>query len=280
MSKILVIGCGDIGEALATKLQLAGHQVVGMKRTPCSTHSPLDIITADVTDAKTLECLPFNVDQVVYILSPKSRDISAYKDVFKLGVDNVLQLFSARNPNVAFTFVSSTRVYGQCQGEWLNELSITEPVDERGRILLAAEHKFLAFNQATTIVRFSGIYGRSNYLLNQLKQGIEIQQNPPYYTNRIHRDDCIGVLDFIVNKKASAGELADIYLATDDDPAEKWEVAYYLAKQFGMDEPKVSAVNATADMNKRLSNKRLREAGYKFSVESYKQGYKKVNDEH
>lgn len=279
MAKILIIGYGDIGSALANVLLDDGHQVSAIKRTEQKESASVEIIQLDVSQTTEVDACKFDADQIVYILSPSGRDISAYQTVFEQGVDQVLSACKKQCPHVAITFVSSTRVYGQQQGEWLDETSPTEPTDQRGKILLAAENKFLAFNDKTTLVRFSGIYGRSNYFLNQLKAGEAVQKEPPYYTNRIHRDDCIAVLRFIINRKIKDETMRGIYLATDQDPAARWQVACYLAEIYSIERPKPLVLDKTAKGNKRLKNKRLTEAGYEFIYKSYKQGYKKTINE-
>jgi nucleoside-diphosphate-sugar epimerase len=280
MAKILVIGCGDIGGALALQLQEEGHQVTGLRRSPRGHESVINYIKADVTSAANIGTVHFDFDQLVYILSPDTSDISAYELVFKTGVDNVLKALKKSSPNVGITFVSSSRVYGQRHGEWLDESSKTAPTDERGKLLLAAEKSFLAFNQQITIVRFSGIYGRSNYFIKQIKSAKGIQKEPAYYTNRVHRADCIGALAFLINKKSNGKRLDSIYLVSDDDPASKWDIACYLADALSLRRPVALTLAAEAGCNKRLDNRRLIEEGYEFKYKNYKEGYKEVIDEH
>jgi len=273
MAKVLIIGYGDIGKAVAIQLAEDGHKVTALRRTKQLEGSKVKVLQADVSNTESLSELGLDVDQVVYILSPSGGSASAYKEVFDLGVGNVLEVFRKQCPNAAITFVSSTRVYGQNNGEWLDESSVTEPADDRGKLLLKAEKAFLAFNDKTSIVRFSGIYGRSNYFLNQIKSGVKIQKSPPYYTNRIHRSDCIGVLAFLVNKKADGESMAGVYTATDSDPAAKWVVANYLAAGMSIQCEEMVGLNADAPQNKRIKNKRLIDAGYVFKYPSYQQGY-------
>lgn len=279
MAKILIIGCGDIGTELGKQLVTQGHRVSGWKRTPPTESSSFEICKVDVTQLESIKRQELDFDQVVYILAPDRGGISTYEAVFARGVDYVLDAFSLRNSSASFIFVSSTRVYGQHKGEWLDEEAVTEPADERGKILLAAESKFLSFNERSTVVRFSGIYGRSNYFINQLKAGCEIQKKPPYFTNRIHRDDCVGVLSFLINKKINAANLQAVYLATDHDPAPKWDVANYLATELGLPAPVPLTLTTEADCNKRLDNDRLTSAGYRFKFKGYKDGYAEVLNE-
>jgi len=273
MARVLIIGCGDIGGELADKLAEKGHNVTGLRRTAPTKLSTVRFIQADVTDANQIEALKLDFDQLVYILSPSAGDIEAYKAVFETGVDNVLKALDKQQVDASLMFVSSSRVYGQQKGEWLNETSITEPTDERGEILLVAENKFLSFSQQSTVVRFSGIYGRSKYLINQLKKGIKTQKHPPYYTNRIHRDDCIGVLEFLLNKKLNGEFLEQIYIASDGAPASKWDVASYIGSKLKLKPCEAVISKSKMIQNKRLDNSRLLGAGYEFKFKTYKDGY-------
>ena len=273
MSKILMVGCGDIGRSLAERLASQGHQVTALQRNVLTELRGVKTIKADVTNLRQLATLSFDYDQLVYILAPSTHDISGYKAVFETGVVNTLEVLAKHASNIQLTFISSTRVYGQRQGEWLNENSKTEPSDERGKIILAAEKRFLSFNKASTIVRFSGIYGRSNRLLNKLRERAEVQQQPSYFTNRIHRDDCIGALDFLINKKIDTGLSQSIYLATDSSPVNKWDLACYLCNKFNYPKPVPRALKKGSHANKRLDNRLIREEGYRFKFDGYQDGY-------
>ena len=279
MSKILIIGCGDIGGALAGILQKEGHDVTGVKRTALQKEYEYNAKQLDVSDRKAVDDMSFDYDQILYILSPSDGSIAAYRSVFGVGVANILRACKLQGVAAAITFVSSTRVYAQQRGEWVDEVSNTEPIEERGLYLLGAEKQFLSFNEKTTIVRFSGIYGRSNYLLNQLKSGAPIQKEPVYYTNRIHRDDCIGVLQYILNKKDMGDKMYGVFIATDNDPASKWEVGCYLAELIGLDAPTPLLLDNASKANKRITNKRLTNAGYVFKYPSYREGYKVALDD-
>ena len=73
--------------------------------------------------------------------------------------------------------------------------------------------------------------------------------------------------------------MVGVYLATDHEPATRWQVACYLADIYGVDGPKPLVLDETAKANKRLQNRRLTEAGYEFKYKSYQQGYKALIDE-
>ena len=273
MARILIIGYGDIGGGLADKLVENGHEVTGLRRTVSTMSSGVSLIQADVTNVDQINALKLDYDQLVYILSPSTGGMADYRAVFETGVDNVLNALKKKKIKTPLMFVSSSRVYGQNKGEWVSEKSMVQPSDERGKLLLAAENKFLAFCKQATVVRFSGIYGRSNYLVDQIKKGMGVQKEPPYYTNRIHREDCIGVLEFLISKKLNGDSLEQVYIASDSDPASKWEVVSHLVSVLKLKSCEPQMFANKVDQNKRLDNSRLLEEGYAFKFKTFKDGY-------
>jgi len=271
MANILLVGGGYIGGRVANALVEQGHQVTVLKRSKPQEPFLACHRVGDVSCPKTLDDLDFDVDQLIYILSPDGAEVASYQAVFEVGVDNLLSILKKRNPKVELLFVSSTRVYGQQQGEWLNEKSETKPVDDRGMLLLSAEKKFLAFNEKTTIVRFSGIYGRLS--MGSRCKKVIVQREPPRYTNRIHWEDCVGALVFLINKKHNGALSYPIYIATDHEPEEKWIVEVYLSGILGLNNPVPRELEENLNRNKRLDNKRLIEEGYKFKFKNYREGY-------
>ena len=170
--------------------------------------------------------------------------------------------------------MSSTSVYGQSNGEWVDENSIAQPENVTSQLIRQAEQKLMERDDNNIAVRFSGIYGPGReYLLRMAMQAPAIQQNPPYYTNRIHEQDCIGVLAFLLERRLAGVVLDQCYLASDDDPAPMWEVMSWLAEQMNCQPPAVKSVDKDCVMNKRCNNQRLKALGYQFRYPSFKDGY-------
>jgi len=286
--RILIAGCGDIGTAVGAALANQGHHVVGLRRSAVPAEANgICYFQADLTRPGTLPNLPVNFDLVLVIVTPSERSEAGYKAIYLQGVGHLLEHFASQGARPPVIYVSSTRVYGQHQGEWVNENSITEPADGYGRILLEAEQQVLAFSgqndagtgATNTIVRFSGIYGRGLQFMQKLAvQGKPIQYSPPSFTNRVHRDDCVSVLIFLVHKALAGESLASHYLVSDDDPAPKWDVVAWFADQAGMPQPAQQVLTETlaekTGQGKRCSNQRIREAGYDFLYPSYRDGYR------
>lgn len=275
MAKILIIGCGAIGTVLGNTLSGKGHQVTGLKRNPSILNdSRFNLFAADITFSNDLENLDTDFDHLFFIVSPGERTEKAYRDIYETGLNNLLNKFELSNAPPKWLFVSSTSVYGQSQGEWIDENSPAQPDNICSQLIRQAELRLMNLNQGHTIVRFSDIYGPGReYLLRMAKQSPAIQQYPPYYTNRIHQQDCVGVLEFLLEQRLAGVTLNSCYLASDDDPAPMWEVMTWLTQQMNVKAPVAKMVDNTSSMNKRCSNKRLKKLGYQFQYPGYKEGY-------
>jgi nucleoside-diphosphate-sugar epimerase len=270
MAKILIIGCGAIGTELARVLTRLGHTVTGVKRNPPSSDETIRYVRADIASVTDLERLPTDFDYLFFIVSVDGRTEQSYRAVYDIGLKNVLAKFAT----VPCIFVSSTSVYRQSNGEWVDENSMAQPDNSNSQLIRQAEQQLIALNPHNIVVRFSGIYGRGrNYLLNRAKQSPAIQHTPPYFTNRIHQDDCVHVLVFLLEKKLAGVVLANYYLASDDDPAPTYEVMTWLAQQLNCPAPSIKPIASDDMMNKRCSNQRLKALGYQFIYPSYKDGY-------
>jgi nucleoside-diphosphate-sugar epimerase len=275
MAKILIIGCGAIGTQLAHVLVAKGHHVTGLKRNPPKTDAGnVDYFTADIVSPADLKDLPLDFDTLYFIVSPDGRNEESYRDIYKSGLNNLLNKFSLGSSNPHWIFVSSTSVYGQSQGEWVDEDSIAQPDNVTSQLIRQAEQKLMDLDPGNIVVRFSGIYGPGReYLLRMAMQAPAIQKNPPYFTNRIHQQDCIGVLAFLLERQLAGVALDQCYLASDDDPAPMWEVMSWLAEQMKCQPSTVKSVDKHSVMNKRCNNQRLKALGYKFHYPGFKDGY-------
>ncbi len=273
MANILIIGCGAIGTALAKILINQDHRVTAIRRNPPASSSDIHYIRANIKSTSDLEKLDVHFDLLFFIVSADGRTEQSYREVYETGLNHVLAKFAS----VPCIFVSSTSVYAQSQGEWVDEESITQPDNLNSQLIRQAEQRVTALNLHNIVVRFSGIYGPGReYLLNRAKQQPAIQQTPPYFTNRIHQEDCVQVLAFLLEKKLAGTALTQYYLASDDAPAPLYDVMIWLAEQLTVPKPAINPAASDSTMNKRCNNQRLKALGYRFSYPSYKDGYAKL----
>ena len=87
--RVLIAGCGDVGNVLATSLLQDGHIVYGLKRDTATLPDGVRPIQADLTRPDTLEDLPLDIDSLVFMPTPASRDQAAYEAIFIQGWKNV-----------------------------------------------------------------------------------------------------------------------------------------------------------------------------------------------
>jgi nucleoside-diphosphate-sugar epimerase len=277
MAKILIVGCGAIGYELAKLLATAGHDVTGLKRNPPSMQQEIfKYFKADITSPADLEALDTDFNHVFFIVSADNRSENSYHDIYETGINNLISKLGQPGTQAPWIFVSSTSVYGQTQGEWVDEDS---PALGSGtsREIVIAEQRLMALNPANIIVRFSGIYGPGReHLLRMARQTPSIQQHPAYFTNRIHQRDCVGVLAFLLQQRMVSVKLEQCYLASDNDPAPLWDVITWMAEQMRCNPPTVKNTGNNVDMNKRCRNDRIKKLGYNFIYSDYKAGYREL----
>ncbi len=264
MKRLLIAGCGDLGVRLARRLSPSTWHSTGLRRRTEALPDIIEACRADLLKPETLDPAAGRWDAVIYQATPSARTEGAYRQAYVAGLVNLLSRIDCRR----LIFVSSTAVFGQQSGEWVDEQSTTEPALFNGRILLEAEK--LALDRGGVVVRFSGIYGPGReHLLRQVRTGqATCRPDPPQWTNRIHADDCAGVLEHLLE----IGNPAPLYCASDSSPAERCEVLTWLAGQLDVPLP-VLVNDEGADCGKRVSNRRLLASGYEFQYPDYRTGY-------
>lgn len=157
------------------------------------------------------------------------------------GEDIVIKNFkdSLKNTNAKWiTYLSATSVYGDHNGEWVNEKSETKPSTLNGKNRLKAENDWRVFSKENNlplqIFRLSGIYSKQNNILKRLKTGqAKIIKKEKHFFSRIHVEDIANIL-FISLKKFKTNEIFNI---SDDQPASQEEVAVYGALLLKMNKP-------------------------------------------
>lgn len=272
--KLLIIGCGDIGHRLAERLSPDHYQITGLRRHPPAPNPRVHYLAADAADPVALaSALTESFDVVVITLTPSQRTEAGYHQAYVLSCENLVQALDRQaQPPRLVIFVSSTSVYGQTGGEWVDEHSPTEPRRATAHRLLEAEKVIAESGFPHCIVRFSGIYGPGrNRLVEQVRQGRAILS--ARYTNRIHADDCAGVLAHLIERQRTGESIDTLYLASDDEPAPMAEVVNWLAMHLRVDWARFAPDAREATDNKRCANHRLRASGYDFCYPDYRAGY-------
>ncbi len=272
MARVLIAGCGYVGCALGVRLSASGHRVWGLRRSVEEMPRGIEAVQADLTDLSTLSALPRSLDTVVYSPAAGRRDDDAYRRTYVEGIRHLLHALGEANELPGrMIYVSSTAVYGQTDGEWVDEDSPTAPVQFGGRRLLEGERLVADHPVESTILRLGGIYGPLRARLVDMiarQEPVTVGAHPSY-SNRIHRDDCVGILEHLM----TADDVRPVYLGVDHEPATISEIVEWIASRLELPQPRLASTPEGRRGNKRCRNMRIVDAGYRFRYPNYREGF-------
>ena len=274
-ASLLIAGCGDVGTRLGLRLAAAGWTVHGLRRSVAQLPAQILAVAGDLqADACPPAWPAGQLDYLVYCVAASEHDEAGYRAAYVDGLRRVLGWLAEHGQRPKrLLFVSSSSVYGQQGGEWVDEASPAEAEGYSGRIMREAERLALGSGLQASLVRLTGIYGPGRqWLLNQVRQGYRVATEPPLYGNRIHVDDAAGLLAFLLQADARGVALEDCYLGVDDTPAPLHEVVAWLREQLGISHWAEQATVRRAG-SKRCSNARARALGWAPQYPSYREGY-------
>jgi nucleoside-diphosphate-sugar epimerase len=275
MERVLIAGCGYVGCRLAVTLAADGVPVWGLRRNPAGLPDGVEAVAADVSDPGSLRGLPDGLDALVYAVSPSGRSEAEYRTAYVDGLRNTLEALEATPPERVL-LVSSTGVYGQRDGRWVDEQTRPEPADATGAIVLEGEALVEDWDGPGITLRLGGIYGPGRErTVRRVLDGEAACPPPDRYGNRIHRDDAAGAIHHLLTLPDPAG----LYLGVDREPAALRDVYRWIAERAGAPDPcrgRASEDGESAGRrgtNKRCSSQRLLESGFRFRYPTFREGY-------
>ncbi|KFB08288.1 SDR family oxidoreductase [Nitratireductor basaltis] len=180
-------------------------------------------------------------------------------------------------------YLSTVGVYGDHAGAWIDENAECRPVSDRSRQRLAAEQAWQTYAMQKklplAILRLAGIYGPGRSALDSLRSGKARRIiKPGQVFNRIHVEDIAGAALHLMQMRASG-----VFNVADDEPAPPQDVIAFAASLLGMapppeipfDEAPLSPLGRSFYGEcKRVSNRHLKGAGYRFAYPDYRAGLK------
>ena len=272
MARILIAGCGDLGCELGSQLSEKGHEVFGIRRDVSQVPGCIQPIATDLFSQTPT--LPENLDYVFYIVSANGYKDGAYYQAYVLGVKHILKALAGQNIKRIF-FISSSSVFGQSDGEWVTEDSPVDGKNFASKRLLEGEEAISSSEFASTIIRFGGIYGPGrSHLIDLVMEG-KAHCMEGVYSNRIHSADCIGMMIHLMEMNKPE----QLYIGVDNEPTPTCDVYEWLAEQLSVSNIEHLEPTENSRMqrsNKRLSNEKIRSAGYEFKYPSFRDGYSRL----
>jgi len=272
MPRILIAGCGYVGEATADLFHAAGWDAEGWtaseKSAATLSAKPYTICQIDISNRDQVAERTGIFDAVVHCASSRGGGLEAYRQIYLNGARNLLDRFFG----IKMLFTSSTSVYAQGDGSWVTEDSETKPPAETGRVLLETEKVVL--DQGGTVARLSGIYGpgRSALLSKFLAGTAIIDPENDRFVNQVHRDDIASAIFLLLTREAQETQ---IYNVVDDQPVLQTDCYRWLAQRLNRPLPpigKSTGQRKRGDSNKRVSNAKLRGHGWAPQYHTFAEG--------
>lgn len=271
MAKVLIVGCGDLGTAIAKRLQQT-HEVIGLRISDKPLPLGMQTLQADVTKSTSLLAIEnLSPHIIIYCVSAGGQSDAQYQAAYVTGLKNVLATQSQNKLFQHVFFVSSTRVYGQVTSDLLDENTPAIPADFGGERLIEAENLLKGMPYKSTSMRLSGIYGEGRLYLVNMAKDFNRWPQVNHWSNRIHRDDAAAFIALLTEKVANHQPVADCYIVTDNMPTQQYEVLQWLAAKQHIDTTNIKTPLATG--GKRLSNQRMRDTGFDLQYPDYQVGY-------
>jgi len=278
---VLIAGCGDLGQRLYTHLKAAGIACHGLRRNVTRLPAGIMPLRADYLQPASLSLLAgLAPDYLVLILKPSHYDAQGYWEGFVQAARNIVAAVDCQSLR-RIVVVSSTRVYAESQGSWVDEDSPLESAHFASAALLAMEAE-LAEAAPTTALRCGGIYGDPDgMLLSRVRRGEFSALRPTVYGNRIHRDDAAAALAHVLHLAEAGQPLLDAYNVVDQDPAPQAVVERFIAALMHLPvppEPIEGGRPPRETGHKRVSSARLLASGFALRYPDYRSGYAAVLD--
>ena len=271
---ILIIGCGYVGERVASSLHAAGAPVLGVTHSPDSANRlsekhPFPVLPCDVSDEESVKDLASHLGRcphsVLHCASSNRGGAEMYRKVHLEGCGHLVSIF----PQAHLLFTSSSSVYPQTNGSWVTEESDASPDRQTSRLLRETEE--LVISHGGAAARLAGIYGagRSFVLKNFLEGQATIEGNDGEgrCLNQIHRDDAASALVHLIHQRAQG-----IFNVVDNHPMNQLECFKELVRRFHKPLPPLTAPNVNrkrAWTHKKVSNAKLRDSGWEPRFGSY-----------
>jgi nucleoside-diphosphate-sugar epimerase len=251
--RVLIAGCGDVGTRAGLLLAGVGAAVFGLRRSVGALPADIAPVALDLGCEIPAGHLPSAIDSLVYCAAPDARDEASYREIFLHGPRRLLAALDA--PPARIVFVSSTAVYAQDDGEWVDESSPAQATSFNGRVLIEAERALLGRSARLVVLRLSGLYGPGRERAR--RRALAGERGDARWSNRLHVDDAAAAIAHLVTHE----DPAPLYLGSDPEPLR--EDALFASIRAGAGLPPLPAIGSeasTAIRGRRIDGRALRQS--------------------
>ena len=234
INSLLIFGCGYVGERLAKACLAEGVRVIATTRSE-NRAKELGALGIEAVEASSPADLSnqqlASVHAVVDSIPLTRNDQGMHASQVEW-----LPLIALKMTNLKWAgYLSTTGVYGDAHGAWVDEAYACHPTSARGTERLVAETSWLESGLPAEVFRLAGIYGPERNILARLKAGgyKAVQWQSPHWSNRIHVDDIVAAVIAAMQKPRS-GRIVNL---ADDEPLPHADYVTELARLTGAPEP-------------------------------------------
>jgi len=237
VENLLIVGCGDIARRALPELQRR-YRVAALARSsdPALAACGVELIEGDLDDPASLAALAGRAERVVHLAPPGNSGATDTR------TRNLLAALGPRGRGVMlpqrFVYISTSGVYGDCAGEWVDETRPPNPQTERAKRRLDAERKLAEWGErervGIVVLRVPGIYASDRLPLERIARGTPaLRDEEDMYTNHIHAEDLAAILIAALESNNARG----LYNASDDSAIKMGDWLDLVAGRAGLARP-------------------------------------------
>ena len=274
--RLTIVGCGFVGRALARHYRQRVDSPI-RHVTVTTTRDKQRVDLGPLAD-RVLLCDAGNPDQLfqalqdadlaVFCLGPKGDrqvDGAGYRRTFIDSFICLQGLLPRLTDLQQIVYTSSCSVYGDANGEWVDESSPTEPRDEHAAVLLEAEALINAMaipqRRRTCILRLAALHGPGRDLDHRFDglAGLERSGDGQRHSNWVHVDDAAGALHAAIH-----GGWSGVVNVVDDQPVRLADLLDNALRRNGLEPIRWTGGATPSSCDRRVSNRKLKRLGYKL----------------
>jgi nucleoside-diphosphate-sugar epimerase len=254
-----IVGCGYLGKKLITRLLndplINKEKIIAIvktltSQTQCSQQNIISL-RMDLDDSNTLISTHWQHSIIYYFIPPPPQGKKDHRARYFIQQLRHYTAQTMTQPATKIILISTTGVYGDCQGHWVNETSPAQPKLDRALRRYDAEQQFQQYCDELTIplviLRVSGIYGAGKLPLKRIraKTPIVCAEDSPF-SNRIHSDDLVN----ICLQAGVSDSITGLFNCADGHPSTMYDYFTQVARSQNLAEPpSISLIDAQQQLS-------------------------------
>jgi nucleoside-diphosphate-sugar epimerase len=261
--RVGILGCGYVGQAIALSLKESDHIVSATTRRPEHFEKLQAIVEEPHLISRSIDLIPFLSPLEVLIICVAPNTSNDYRSTYLELAESVVKMIAHADRLHQIIYTSSTSVYGDFGGAWVNEESEVRPLNENSQILLETENCYLSISKSgvrSCIFRLGEIYGPGRLIEERLKKSYhrKFPGDGSQYTNLIHLDDIVKAVNLAIDL-----HLQGVYNLCNDNHISRKEFYDSLCKLHDIpliqwDDQMMSPHGG----NKRVDNQKIKNLGF------------------